>query len=523
MYEPFTVISAKQYAAFNAKRMNDMERWLISWVGKNDLNAMAGGASGPIASALRHDNGFTKIWLINNFPFDQGERYRDWLSARCSGAVALHQAVLSSPTQYAEIYEEVSNFLLGIHLPQKGIEPTFHLSPGTPAMIAIWIILAKTRFPARLIQTSIERGLETADFLFDLASDFLPEYLRRSEARIERLQMPAAVAPEFVAIIHGSELMRRQVALARRMAVFEVPILVLGETGTGKELFAKAIHAASRRREQPFVAVNCGAISRELANSELFGHKKGAFTGAERNHTGYFKAADGGTLFLDEVGDLALDSQVRLLRVLQERELTPVGDTRAVAVDVRIIAATHKDLTAEVAAGRFRQDLFQRLAVGVLHIPPLRERGADVRMLVDHFLEQINLDAAGTPEAPSKCLSASATSLLLKHSWSGNIRELYGTLFRAAVWSTSSEISAADVEAALLPSGGLPGATVLERSLGAGFCIHDLLGEIERHYLNRALEQSPENRTVASDLLGYNNYQQMNRRLKALGMSVDED
>ena len=500
-----------------------MERWLISWVGRNDLNAMAGGPSGPIASALQSDHGYSTIWLLNNFPIEDGERYREWLSGRCSGAVVLHQVTLSSPTQYGEIYEQVSDFLLGIRLPRPNIEPTFHLSPGTPAMIAIWIILAKTRFPARLIQTSIERGLETADFLFDLASDFLPEYLRRSEARIERLHTPTPVPPEFVAIIHDSELMRRQVALARRMAVFEVPILVLGETGTGKELFAKAIHAASRRRERPFVAVNCGAISRELANSELFGHKKGAFTGADQKHVGYFEAANGGTLFLDEVGDLALDSQVRLLRVLQERELTPVGDTRAVAVDVRIIAATHKDLMAEVAAGRFRQDLFQRLAVGVLHIPPLRERGPDVRILVDHFLEQINHDAAGTPEAPSKSLSASATSSLLKHSWPGNIRELYGTLFRAAIWSTSSEISKEDVEAALLPPGGSTGTTVLDRPLGGGFRILDLLAEIERHYLNRAIEQSPANRTAASDLLGYNNYQQMNRRMKALGMSTDEE
>ena len=500
-----------------------MERWLISWVGRNDLNAMAGGPSGPIASALHEGHGYTRIWLLNNFPVEQGERYREWLSRRTSGAVGLHQVSLSSPTQYGEIYEQVSSFLLGIQLPSPGVEPTFHLSPGTPAMIAIWIILAKTRFPARLIQTSIERGLETADFLFDLASDFLPEYLRRSEARIERLHAPTPVPPEFFAIIHESELMRRQIALARRMAAFEVPILVLGETGTGKELFAKAIHAASRRRDRPFVAVNCGAISRELANSELFGHKKGAFTGADRHHAGYFQAAEGGTLFLDEVGDLALDSQVRLLRVLQERELTPVGDTRALAIDVRIIAATHKDLTAEVAAGRFRQDLFQRLAVGVLHIPPLRERGADLRMLVDHFLKQINLDAAGMPQAPSKFLSESATGLLLRHSWPGNIRELYGTLFRAAVWSTSSEINAADVEAALLPSGGPTRASVLERPLGAGFCIHELLGEIERHYLDRAIEQSPANRKAASELLGYTNYQQMNRRMKALGMSAGEE
>ncbi|SIQ71790.1 Regulator of RNA terminal phosphate cyclase [Janthinobacterium sp. TND4EL3] len=500
-----------------------MERWLVSWVGKNDLNAMTGGPRGPIASAVRYDHGFAKVWLLNNFPIEQGDRYRQWLQDGVACDVELHQVELISPTHYGEIYEQVSDFLADLKLLSPAVELTFHLSPGTPAMIAIWIILAKTRFPARLIQTSVERGLETADFLFDLASDFLPEYLRRSEARITRLQSPAVVPPEFAAVIHGSDVMRHQITLARRMAEFEVPILVLGQTGTGKELFAKAIHAASRRRERPFIAVNCGAISRELANSELFGHMKGAFTGADRHHAGFFTAANGGTLFLDEVGDLALDSQVRLLRVLQEKELTPVGDTRAVPVNVRIIAATHKDLAAEVVAGKFRQDLFQRLAVGILNIPPLRERGQDIRMLVDYFLGQINLDAAGTPEAQSKTLSAHAVALLLKHSWPGNIRELYGTLFRAAIWSTSSEIGAEDVEAALLPSGAPASEAVLNHSLGHGFNILDLLADVERHYLMRAHEQSPSNRTAASELLGYNNYQQMNRRRKALGMISDEE
>jgi DNA-binding NtrC family response regulator len=507
----------------NLKLMKSMERWLISWVGKNDLNAMTGGPSGPIASALHGDPGFTKVWLLNNFAVEQSDRYREWLQEKLACEVELHQVDLSSPTHYGEIYEQVSNFLLALELPSPAIELTFHLSPGTPAMIAIWIILAKTRFPARLIQTSVERGLETADFLFDLASDFLPEYLRRSEARIVRLQSPAVVPPEFAMIIHGSDIMRHQIMLARRMAEFEVPIMILGQTGTGKELFAKAIHVSSRRRTGPFVAVNCGAISRELANSELFGHTKGAFTGADRHHAGYFVAANGGTLFLDEVGDLALDSQVRLLRVLQEKELTPVGDTRAVPVNVRIIAATHKDLAAEVDAGRFRRDLFQRLAVGVLNIPPLRERGQDVQMLIDHFLEQINLDAAGTPEAPTKTLSERARTLLLKHSWPGNIRELYGTLFRAAVWSTSSEIDTADVEAALLPGGTPAREAILNHSLGDGFSILDLLADVERHYLERALEQSPRNRTAASELLGYSNYQQMNRRIKALGMKNEEE
>lgn len=495
------------------------ERWLISWIGRTDINAMGDGAPfGPIASALDGTHAYTRIWLLNNMDPSSGDRYRDWLAARAPCSVEMRQVALSSPTQYGEIYEQVSAFLSGLGLPGRSIELTFHLSPGTPAMIAIWIILAKTRFPARLIQTSLERGLETADFLFDLASDFLPEYLRRSEERIGRLQAPVPAAPEFAAIIHTSPQMRRQVALAQRMAAFEVPMLVLGQTGTGKELFAKAIHAASRRRDGPFIAVNCGAISRELANSELFGHKKGAFTGAERNHEGYFEAARRGTLFLDEVGDLAPDSQVRLLRVLQEKELTPVGDTRKVAVDVRIIAATHKDLVAEVAAGRFRQDLFQRLAVGVLHIPPLNARSDDIGLLINHFLEQINCDGAGMPEVQAKSLAPEARALLVRHPWPGNIRELYSTLFRAAVWSVGPVIEASDIAEAFLPLATPQSDQMLDRPLGNGFSLPGLVDEMERHYFALALAQSPDNRTHACDLLGYGSYQKMNRRMKTLGM-----
>jgi DNA-binding NtrC family response regulator len=498
------------------------ERWLVSWIGRTDINAMTAGAPlGPIASALDGTYAYTRIWLLNNMDPSLGERYRDWLAARAQCGVEVRQVALSSPTQYGEIYEQVSAFLSSLSLPSRSTELTFHLSPGTPAMIAIWIILAKTRFPARLIQTSLERGLETADFLFDLASDFLPEYLRRSEERIGRLQDPAPAAPEFAAIIHTSPQMQRQVALARRMAAFEVPMLVLGQTGTGKELFAKAIHAASRRRDGPFIAVNCGAISRELANSELFGHKKGAFTGAERNHEGYFEAARHGTLFLDEVGDLAPDSQVRLLRVLQEKELTPVGDTRKVVVDVRIIAATHKDLAAEVAAGRFRQDLFQRLAVGVLQIPPLNVRGDDIGLLIDYFLEQINRDGAGMPEAQAKSLAPDARALLMRHPWPGNIRELYSTLFRAAVWSVAPVIEAGDVSQAFLPLGTAKCDPMLDRPLGSGFSLPALRDELERHYIALALARSPANRTLASELLGYSDYHQMNRRMKALGIAGD--
>jgi transcriptional regulator with PAS, ATPase and Fis domain len=229
------------------------------------------------------------------------------------------------------------------------------------------------------------------DFSFDLANDFLPEYLQRSGERIERLvQGPQETDPHFSKIIHKSSAVKKQIQLARRISVYEVPVLILGETGTGKELFAEAIRSASNRSAKPYITVNCGAIAPELANSELFGHVKGAFTGASSSRKGHFQEADGGTLFLDEVGDLPTDTQVRLLRVLQAKEVTPLGTSTSIKVDVRVIAATHRNLAAEVAAGRFREDLFHRLAVGILQLPPLREREGDIELLIDFFMEKIN-------------------------------------------------------------------------------------------------------------------------------------
>ncbi|MGT2430376.1 sigma-54 interaction domain-containing protein [Cupriavidus basilensis] len=432
----------------------------------------------------------------------------------------LHEVELASPINYAEIYEKVSFELKQARLPRSGVELTFHLSPGTPAMAAIWIMLAKTRFPARLIQTSKQRGLEHVDFSFDLASDFLPEYLKRSDARIERLADAREPVPGFEKIIHADGALATQIDRARRIAAFDVPVLVLGETGTGKELFAEAIHASSRRARKPFLAVNCGAISRELVNSELFGHKKGAFTGANFDRSGHFREADGGTLFLDEIGDLPPDAQVRLLRALQEKEITPLGESRPVKVDVRIIAATHRDLQAEVTAGRFREDLFHRLAVGVLRLPSLRERGDDVAVLIDHFLAEINADGGLSPEALHKEFAPHARDVLLSHTWPGNVRELYHTIVRAAIWSPGRVITADDARAALLVTPKLDDQ-IMGRALGGGFELQHVLGEVARHYLARSMTLSGNRKKRAAELLGFANYQTFAYWLRKYGIEDD--
>ena len=425
------------------------KKWLISWIGKADhlasgveVNREAARESdadtgeGPIATALLSSIQYDRVCLLTNYGHTKGFQFCEWIENKCSypaSKIDLQEIDLINPIHYASIYQEVSKHLKDLGLPRDDINLTFHLSPGTPAMATIWIMLAKTRFPASLIQTSKENGLQSVDFSFDLANDFLPEYLQRSGERIERLvQGPVDIAPHFQKIIHQSEKVKTQIELARRFAAFDVPVLILGETGTGKELFAEAIRAASDRAEKPFITVNCGAIAPELANSELFGHVKGAFTGASGTRKGHFQEADGGTLFLDEVGDLPPDTQVRLLRALQAKEVTPLGDSKAIKVDVRIIAATHRDLAADVASGRFREDLFHRLAVGILKLPPLREREGDVDLLIDTFLELINADARGKPEAQDKKISLGARKILISYPWPGNIRELYHSLLRAS-------------------------------------------------------------------------------------------
>lgn len=503
--------------------------WLIAWVGKMDHECAEGRHGhdvGPIATALAGSQRYDRVYLLTNYEFGRSKRYCRWLEGATGypdEAVDLYQVDLSSPIDYGEIYAQVSSHLSGAGLPHEGVELTFHLSPGTPAMAAIWIILAKTRFPAKLIQTSRERGLESVDFFFDLASDFLPEYLRRSGERVERLtEAVKAQTPEFSKIVHKSQTVADQVVLARRMAAFDVPVLVLGETGTGKELFAEAIHAASPRTGKPFIAVNCGAIPPELANSELFGHKKGAFTGATSERKGHFQEASGGTLFLDEVGDLPLGTQVRLLRVLQSGEVTPLGQSASVKVNTRIIAATHRDLGADIAAGRFREDLFHRLAVGILRLPPLRERVGDMDLLIDHFLALINADAQGRPETQNKEISLNARNILLRHPWPGNVRELYHTLLRAAIWSTGPEIGVRDVEAAVLPAMFKTDANAKPK-LGQGVDLQELLDGIARDLIAQAMGKSGQKKTGAAKLLGFENYQTLGNWMKRLGVDQPKE
>lgn len=266
--------------------------------------------------------------------------------------------------------------------------------------------------------------------------------------------------------------------------------------------------------------MNCGAIAPELANSELFGHKKGAFTGATADRKGHFLEASGGTLFLDEVGDLPLHTQVRLLRALQSHEITPMGQSKPIKINTRILAATHRDLAADVAAGRFREDLFHRLAVGILRLPPLRERAGDLELLTLHFLASINADSAGRPEAQNKTITPAALKHLQSHAWPGNVRELYHTLLRAVIWSVGPDVNEQDIQAAMLPVARTAVPNHFQ-VLSDGFELQERLDEMARSLINQALQQSGQRKSAAAKLLGFANHQTLANWMKRLGMNSD--
>jgi DNA-binding NtrC family response regulator len=499
-----------------------MEKVLVSWVGRTDLRARTEEETvgvGPIAQAV-DALAFDRIILLHDYPKAEVKPYAAWVRARTAAKIDLQFQPLSGPTNFGEIYKAaVRTISAALDGRAKEASLSFHLSPGTPAMAAVWILLAKTRFPAELIESSRDHGVRTAEVPFDIAVDFLPDLLRERDERLRELSgAESPEAPEFADIIYRSRVMDRLIQRARRVAVRNVPVLIEGESGTGKEMIARAIHQASTRSQAPFVAVNCGAIPDDLVESELFGHEKGAFTGANEPRKGYFEAANTGTLFLDELGDLPGSAQVKLLRVIQEGEVVRLGSTKAAKVNVRIIAATNRTLTEEIAAGRFREDLFYRLAVAVLNIPPLRDRAGDLGLLIDRLLQQVNEEAMVEPEFKHKKLSAGARNLMLSHPWPGNVRELLNTLRRAAIWSDSATITVEDAREALLPSGFASRSEAFGRQLGGKFNLPDLLTEIARHYLGRAIDEASGNKTKAAELVGLPSYQTLTNWLKKYGV-----
>lgn len=491
-----------------------MTKILCCWLGRTDLQAAdpeMDVGEGPIAMALA-ETAYDEAWLLSDYGEELREPYLRWLEQRTDVPLRLRPSPLEDgPTDFARIHEHVVAALKEIQAEHgEDVELTFHLSPGTPAMMAVWILLAKTRFPANLIESSREHGVRKTAVPFDISAEFVPTILAATDRRLTEFAARARPGEaHFQHIVHNSPTMQHAVSRAQHAAPRDVPVLIQGETGTGKELFANAIHTASQRANKPFEVLNCGAIPEGLVESELFGHVQGAFTGAVRDHQGVFQRADKGTVFLDEIGELPLQAQVKLLRALQQGEFVPLGGRQPVRVNVRVIAATNRNLIEEVREERFRADLFYRLAVMVITLPPLRERRGDLTQLIRDLLDEVNQEGRKTdPQYADRKLSPTARNLLLEHSWPGNARELRNTLLRAAIWSEGPTIRANDVREAILPSiEGQEPSGILDRPLGEGFQIQDVFGEVARHYLSRALEECHGNKTQAAKLVGLSNYQ----------------
>ena len=389
------------------------------------------------------------------------------------------------------------------------------LPDGSGMEVLEWIQKHRPQLPVAMITAhgnveSAVRALKLGAFDFiskplDLTAlrKLIAATLKLSEAPHEStIQLPQ------VKLLGRSKVMDQLREMIERVARSQAPVHISGESGTGKELVARLIHDASARRDAPFVPVNCGAIPSELMESELFGHKKGSFTGAVADKQGLIQSAEGGTLFLDEIADLPLHMQVKLLRVIQEKTVRPVGESKEMPVDVRILSATHKNLSNLVAEGKFREDLFYRVNVIEIRVPALRERLEDIPELVNALLAKLS-----NQMRRAFAIMPPAIQALSQYSFPGNVRELENLLERAATLCTNGSIEATDLQ--LRPK--VMTAEPVTSSVGSGEPLGEALLDIERDAILRALEQTRYNKTKAAQLLGMS-FRSLRYRIKKLGI-----
>jgi len=411
--------------------------------------------------------------------------------------------VAASGEQALELFERspADVALLDVRLPgMSGLETFTKLRQRSPDVIGIFM----TAFGS--IRSAIDAmragGFDYLTKPFDndqlvLTLDRALE-LRRlgEEVRVLREELGSRVA--FPGIVGRSPRMLEILRLLPRIAASGETALILGESGTGKELVARSLHRASTRASGPFVAVNCSAIPVGLFESEFFGHERGAFTDAHASRIGRIEQAQGGTLFLDEIGDLPLESQAKLLRVLEDRQVVPLGARTSVDVDVRLMAATNKDLQAEVAAGRFRQDLFWRVNVVTIELPPLRDRREDLPLLIRHFIDRLNVEIGRNVTG----LTPDASDRLATYGWPGNIRELENMLRRAFVLTESDVITSADLTTAAVECPSAPAAAKADLSLPE--VVARSAARIERDLIDSTLARCRGNRASTAQALGIN-------------------
>ncbi|TVR51257.1 MAG: AAA family ATPase [Spirochaetaceae bacterium] len=501
--------------------MENVLRVLLSFVGYRDPHPSGTEENGPVLSLLGA-RAFDRVVLFcTGSEYLERARSVEQIVGTSGGAPAFTfvNLELASPVDYEEIYVGLRDATRRVVELDEGAgsEYSVLLDPGTPQMQTSWFLLVRSgeldatllqgipaRFAGgtykvkevRLDDTALPRvtvGPPAADILYQDAHDG-PDGRRGGGAR--RADKRATwINTGRPAIVGRAKVFIDLLDAAARVARYDVTVLLRGETGSGKGLIARLIHQKSERAQRVFLPLNCSAITTSLAESELFGHAKGAFTGATSDRLGNFRAADGGTIFLDEIGDLPLEIQPKLLRVLDEGVVIPVGEDREYHVDVRVIAATNKDLEAMIASGEFRRDLYERLAQMRLTVPALRERPNDVPLLIETFLEAWN-----TRYHEDKRLTPAAIARLSAYDWPGNVRELENAVIAMCASSRGELIDEDLLPRPVVDEAGDKVAGVTIPS--AGLDLRAMIGELERAYYHAALEAAGGNAERAASLLG---------------------
>ena len=419
---------------------------------------------------------------------------------------------VTDPSDHAQLFSALEP-VVADHRGQRGAAVDVLLSAGTPQMQTLWVILVQAGLlPARMLQVIppvfVPDPHPEPVRVVRLDMDGFPE-IRALREEVTRLRAAAAASADRSMIGESAAMQRLRHQLGRVAAVPEVPVLILGETGTGKELVARAIHGASPLREGPFIAESCGALAEGVLESELFGHEKGAFTGAGGRRRGLLEQASGGTLFLDEVGEMPPRVQVLLLRALQEGVVRRVGGDQPVRVQVRVLAATHRDLPGMVAAGTFREDLYYRLCGATLRVPPLRERGGDIELLIAHFLHERG--------RPALMPAGAALSALRSAPWPGNVRQLRAEVVR---WTVFCDQPPALEELDLLPPRQQASPAPAQDTAAAGAearPLAEVVAAAERTAVQAALRQAQGNKSQAARLLGIDR-NTLKRKIAALSL-----
>jgi DNA-binding NtrC family response regulator len=510
-------------------------RILLSWIGAQDPWIGTGGrtagklqrftqlrpdgaADGPILSFLDHSERFDILYLLSSPAIAETgavDAIRQELITRHPALNVLFRHVpIDDPRCYDLLYHHV-RAICQEAADSHGPEADYNilLSPGTPQMHAIWVLLCKTWFPGYTPwQGSDQPGRSRAEVVhipFNIEADIIEPTRREATATPPDLGSTGYIYQSE----KTGQMLERLLRAARRT---DLPILILGERGTGKELLARIAHERSQRANGPFVALNCGGLPEQLADNELFGHKRGAFTGADRDRPGLFEAAQGGTIFLDEIGNLALGTQAKLLRVLQEKHVRRLGANSEIVVDFRLVAATNCDVRAMVAEGQFQADLYDRLNGVTIQVPPLRERPDDIAPLIDHFLKLANEKT--TPQKMRRVrLAPGARASLLRHTWPGNVRELGFTIERLAAISDNQTINSKDIEDALSQSpASLWTLSGIDANLRPGRTIDDVLVDVEKDLLRQAKDKY-QTQTRIGSALGITQ-QAVSGRKKRLGL-----